>query len=75
MIVGNLHVIGVMIFPGEANPIFVVDPDGVLAGSLTHQSVKLVSRRDLQIVQFGRGVHHVQLSSGYGAYIRWNRLA
>jgi hypothetical protein len=46
--------------PRKTHPVLVVDPYRVLPVAIPRQLVQPVSRRHLQIVQFSRGVNHVQ---------------
>lgn len=48
--------------PTEAQPPLIVDPDAVLALSVTHQRLQTIARRCPQITQLVRRVQHGQLA-------------
>ena len=61
MIVGDLHVIGLSVVPSETDAPLFVDPDGVLAGSVSFQRVQSGSRRDVRVLQRVRRVKRQEL--------------
>lgn len=69
--VRDLYVFRSFLGPSEANPELVIDPDGMLPGSILAQRLKSVSGRRTQIVQVNRGVKIGQLSAGDFHDIRW----
>jgi hypothetical protein len=46
--------------PRKTHSVRVVDPYGVLPSAIARQLVQLVPRGHFQIVQFARGMNHVQ---------------
>ena len=48
--------------PRKTHSVLVVDPYSVLPVAISRQLVQLVSRRHFQIVQFARGMNHIQFS-------------
>jgi hypothetical protein len=46
--------------PGKTHSVLVVDPYGVLPVAIPRQLVQLVPWRHFQIVQFTRGMNHIQ---------------
>lgn len=61
MIVDNFNVKRVSIFPQEANPPLVIDPNAVLPLTISTQRFEPVARRGGQIAQFRRRVELSQL--------------
>jgi hypothetical protein len=51
VIIGNLHVVRVTVDPTKAQPKLIVDPDAVLAVSVTSQLLEPITRWATQIVQ------------------------
>jgi hypothetical protein len=49
--------------PRKTHSELVIDPYGMLPGSISRQLMQLVPRRHLQIVKFARGMKHIQLPS------------
>lgn len=62
VIVGNLNVIGVVVFETKADAPLVVDTDRVLTLSVSPRLMELVPRRYLQIIQPCRDVHVLEFS-------------
>lgn len=56
MIIYYLDIMRISINPSETDAPLLVDPNAVLALSITLQGFELVSRRNSQIVQPNRGV-------------------
>ncbi len=61
MIVGDFYIEGIAVFPAEAYPPLIVDPDAVLTLSITGQLFEAIPRRDSQIGQSIGGVKHEKL--------------
>ena len=51
MIVGYFNVIGVPVFPVEADSPLIVDPDTVLTPAFTLEGLKPVARRDSKVLK------------------------
>src|SRR5438270_6668605 len=75
MVIGNLNIVSMAVFPGETNSIFAIDPNCVLPGPLFVEAVQFVTGRDLEIVELCCCINHLQLPPGDGAYIRRNCTA
>lgn len=56
MVIYYLHLMGISFFPGEADPILVVDPDTVLPRPTPDGLLEAVARRDTQVRQLTREV-------------------
>jgi hypothetical protein len=46
--------------PRKTHSVLIIDPYGVLPGAIPRHLVQLVPGRYLQVVQFARGMNHVQ---------------
>jgi hypothetical protein len=55
MVVDNLHVVGVTLFPAEADPPLVVDTDAVLTATIAVKLFQFVPRES-EIAQTGRRI-------------------
>lgn len=75
MIVGDLNVVRVSVFPGKAHPVLRVYPDCVLAKAIIFKRMKFISRRDFQVMQLFCGIDHIELSPGNFSDIRRNGAA
>lgn len=64
MVVDDFHVVAMAFVPDKTNSPLIVDSNGVLAFSVTAQSLQLIRRRRSQNAQFCRGVHLEQFSQG-----------
>jgi len=51
VIVGDFHFDGITVFPAEANPPLIVDPDAVLTLSIPGQLFEAIPGRNSQIGQ------------------------
>jgi hypothetical protein len=56
MIIRDLDVKSIAVFPSETQPKLIINPDAELAHALCLQSFEVVTRRNPQIVQSSRGV-------------------
>jgi len=56
MVVDDLNVIYGVLLPSEANSKLSVDPDAVLPHPIPLQSLKVICRRDGQIIQESSGL-------------------
>src|SRR3712207_5656096 len=74
MVVGDLVLFGAPVLPGEADPPLVVDPDRMLALAVSTERVKLVARRQLQVIETRRGVEQQQLVPSPGENLLWKTL-
>ena len=75
MIVGDLDVIRVALFPSKADPPSVVDPNAVLALAIPFERLQAVSRWRHQVLQRSCPMEIEQLASGLplDAVEAWNR--
>jgi hypothetical protein len=64
MIVRDLDVMGVAIFPDEANPELVVDRNRVLAGAIASQSMKSIARWSFEVFEAEGAVQHAEFAAG-----------
>lgn len=71
MIVGDLHIVGVTISPAKANPPLIVDPDAVLALSISGELFEAVSRRHSEIAQQVSCVKQEELLQGHPVNTLW----
>lgn len=62
MVVDNFNVFRTFVRPAEADAELVVDPNTVLASSISAKRFKAVSGRTSQIGQNRGGVQHIELS-------------
>ncbi len=62
MIISDLYVYGVAIFPGEANAPLVIYANTVLPCPITGEFFQPVRRWDAKIINILRIVYHAQLS-------------
>ena len=51
MVVNYLNVEGIAIFPCEANPPLIVDPDAELTTAVTREGLEPIARRHPQIIE------------------------
>lgn len=65
MIINNLNIICVAVSPSEADTPLVIDPDTVLPFSLAAQALKLVPRRNEQVLKCFGAMQEIQLPPGY----------
>src|SRR2546423_10337823 len=68
MVIRDLHFIGIMALPNEANLVLVIDPNAVLPAPVTMQFLQPVSGRNPQVVQRRGPVEHAQFSSGHAGW-------
>jgi hypothetical protein len=62
MIVDDLNIEGIAIFPHEAYSVLVVDPYGVLTLSVVLERVQAIIGRHRQVLQFVGRIEHTELS-------------
>jgi hypothetical protein len=62
MIVDDLNIEGIAIFPHEAYSVLVVDPYGVLTLSVVLERVQAIIGRHRQVLQFVGRIEHPELS-------------
>ncbi len=62
MIVRNLDFMGSIVFPDEANPVLIVDPDAVLSGAAAFQRFQPVAGRDAEVAERTGSFNLVQLA-------------
>jgi len=53
MVIGDLDIVGVAVFPKEAYPPLIVDPDAPLACSVAGKLLQPIARWDTQEVESG----------------------
>ena len=63
MIIDDLDIVGLAIVPPETNTPLVIDPNAVLAVSITRELFQAISRRDAQVIQSFRRINEQELSS------------
>lgn len=61
MIVYDIHIIGIALFPTEADAPTIIDPDAVVSLPISFQSLQAVRRRDTQVLQRLGSIEHSQL--------------
>ena len=61
MVVGDLDVVRAVVGPDEADPVLVVDADGVRAGTVAEQLLQAVAGWHPQAVRFGGRVEEAEL--------------
>jgi hypothetical protein len=66
MIVPDLDVIGVAIFPFQANPPLIVDANAALSNPIATQRLEAVTRQIPSILQAGGVVENLQSALGLG---------
>src|SRR5258708_2185987 len=64
MIIDDLHVEGIAVFPAETDAVLVVDPHAVLPLPVSFQSFQAVGGRRCQITKFFRAIDLNQSSEG-----------
>jgi hypothetical protein len=64
VVVHDLNIVRVTVQPSEADPPPFVDPDTVLAGSVTAEPFQPVTRRHAKILERRSGVQHPELPQG-----------
>lgn len=62
MIVDDLYFVGATLGPHEADAPLLVDPDAVLALSVTSKQLQPIPGNCLQVRQGGRAVNHLKFS-------------
>jgi hypothetical protein len=65
MTVRHFYIVGIVIAPGEANPILIVDPNAVLSSTVVAQFLQPVTRGTLQITQLYCHIEHSEFSFCY----------
>src|SRR4051794_17041451 len=71
MVIDNLDALGAALRPGEADPPLVVDPDAVLADTVSPQGFQPVARRRRQVAQVLRRVDLAQLALRHALDVAW----
>jgi len=64
VIVGDLNLEGVALPPDEANPPLVVDPNAVLALTISKEFLEAISRRNAQVCQGTRCLQNPKFDVG-----------
>lgn len=64
MVVDDLHPVGAVLSPDEAEAPLVVDADTVLALAVGAESFESVGGRNTEVVEFKGGVQHAKFSPG-----------
>jgi hypothetical protein len=62
MVIRDFHGEGIWLLPVEANPVLLIDPDGILTLSILRKQLQLVAGEDSQIGQHLRRIDLQQLS-------------
>jgi hypothetical protein len=68
VIIGNLNICRPVTLPDKTHSVLIVDPDAVLAPSITGQSFQPFPRREPQIVQIHGSVNLIQFAKGDSFY-------
>ena len=71
MVIGHVHIVGVVFLPAEDYPPLLVDSQAPEALEVSRKFLKLVAGRDFQDIQRGRGVDLVQQPSGFVMQFLW----
>src|SRR4028118_1069870 len=74
MVVDDLHVVSVPVLPDEAQPVAVVDPDGVLALPIPGELLQAVAGRHAQVVHVLGVVQLHEFPQGLPLQVRRERL-
>ena len=61
MVICNLNINGIGLYPAEADPPLVIDPDAALPRAIARQGLETVSRNRAQIGEQRRSMNLVQL--------------
>lgn len=70
VIVNNFNLVGVSVFPDEAQAVTVVNANAVLSFTVAMQFLQAVSGGNAQIVQIGSGIQDEQFPQGNSLQIR-----
>ena len=62
MIVNDLYILSIALFPGKADPQLVINADTVLALTIATKLLKAVTRRRAQIIEGFSSVQHGKLT-------------
>jgi hypothetical protein len=62
MIIGDFSLVRVSIPPDKANPVLVIDPDGVLPFSIPRQSFQSIPGRKAKVLQCRGGIQHLEFT-------------
>lgn len=71
MIVGDFHVQGIAVFPAEADPPLIIDPNAVSALPIPGQLFQAIPWGNSQIAQSIGGVKDEELLERRAVYFRW----
>ena len=63
VVVDDFNLLGAFLGPYKADPILIVDPDGMLSGAVLLQRMQPVARRNLQIIQRRSAVKIAEFAS------------
>lgn len=64
MIVGDLDLMGVVVFPDEDDPPLLVDTDAVMGAKVSGEFFKTVAGRDAEVIQFRGCMKLIQFDLG-----------
>lgn len=73
MVVDDQDIVGVSIFPAEADTPLLVDSNAILPGSFACQLLQTIARWDSEVVQLFCCVNHYKFSQHYAPQSRWKR--
>jgi hypothetical protein len=73
MVVRDLDVARPFITPHKTNAKLVIDPDAVLAASVTMQSLKLIARWNAQRIKRNHGIQLIEFAAGDRPDLFWTR--
>jgi hypothetical protein len=74
MVIHDLHVVGVIVSPVETDPPLIVNPDAMLALSVTRKRLESVPGRDFEIPQRHRRIQRVEYRLRLSLDFRWEFL-
>jgi len=65
VVVSNLNIECVPVFPAKTNSILAIDPNCMLPLAIVFKGMQFISRRDFQIVQPRRGINQQPIDFEY----------
>lgn len=71
VIIGDLDLVGMIVFPDENDPPLLIDPNAVKLAQVAGQLLKAVAGWNPQVVQFGSGMELVEFHFRTGLDFTW----
>ena len=68
MVINDLNLVGVDVFPDENDPPLLVDPNAVKFTQIAGQFFKSIARRNAQVIQFGCRMELIKFHFRTGLY-------